>query len=64
MRDEKKVSDFLIDLKIPFNSKADITVLESAGEILWVVGHRISERYKVTTETKHVLVVEQVPAVV
>ena len=63
MRDEKKVSDFLIDLKIPFNSKADITVLESAGEILWVVGHRISERYKVTTETKHVLVVEQVPTV-
>jgi tRNA(Ile)-lysidine synthase len=59
MRQEKKLSDFLIDLKIPFNSKADITVLESAGDIVWVVGYRISERYKVTADTKRILVIEQ-----
>ena len=59
MRQEKKLSDFLIDLKIPFNSKADITVLESRGEIIWVVGYRISERYKVTADTKRVLIIEQ-----
>lgn len=59
MRQEKKLSDFLIDLKIPFNSKADITVLESAGEIVWVVGYRINDRYKVTPETRRVLVVEE-----
>ena len=58
MRAEKKVSDFLIDLKIPFNSKADITVLESGGEIVWIVGHRINDRYKVTAETNRVLVIE------
>lgn len=59
MRQEKKVSDFLIDLKIPFNSKADVTVLESAGEIVWVVGYRISERYKVTPDTARIVIIER-----
>ena len=58
MRVEKKVSDLLIDLKIPFNAKADVTVLESAGEIVWIVGHRISDRYKVTPTTGSVLIVK------
>ena len=57
MRQEKKLSDFLIDLKTPFNAKADITVVESAGEIVWVVGYRISEHYKVTPDTERVLVI-------
>ena len=59
MRQEKKLSDFLIDLKIPFNAKADVTVIESAGDIVWVVGYRISERYKVTSDTKRVLVIRE-----
>jgi tRNA(Ile)-lysidine synthase len=59
MQQEKKLSDFLIDLKIPFNSKADITVIQSGREIAWVVGFRISERFKVTENTKRVLVIEQ-----
>lgn len=62
MRTEKKVSDFLIDLKIPFNSKADVTVLESAGEIVWVVGHRINDRYKVSADTRRVIIIEAVNA--
>jgi tRNA(Ile)-lysidine synthase len=59
MHQEKKLSDFLIDLKVPFNSKADITVLESGGHIIWVVGFRISERFKVMPHTKRVLIIEQ-----
>jgi tRNA(Ile)-lysidine synthase len=59
MRQEKKLSDFLIDLKIPFNTKADVTVIESGGDIVWVVGYRISERYKVTPDTKRILVIEE-----
>jgi tRNA(Ile)-lysidine synthase len=61
MQADKKLSDFLIDRKMPFNSKADVTVLESAGEIVWVVGHRINERYKVTEKTRRVLVVRKFP---
>jgi len=59
MRQEKKLSDFLIDLKIPFNAKADVTVLESAGEIVWVVGYRINERYKITADTRRILTIKE-----
>ena len=62
MQAEKKVSDFLIDLKIPFNNKADVTVLESDGEIVWIVGYRINDRYKVTSQTQRVLVIESTVA--
>ncbi len=59
MAQDKKVSDFLIDLKIPFNSKADVTVLVSGRDIVWIVGLRISDRYKVTDATKRILLIKQ-----
>jgi tRNA(Ile)-lysidine synthase len=52
MSNKKKISDFLIDNKIPITDKKKITVLESGGEIAWVVGHRISDRFKITPDTK------------
>ncbi len=51
----KKVSDFLIDEKVPVSNKNLVTVIESAGEVIWIVGHRIDDRYKVTSKTKSVL---------
>ena len=44
----KKVSDFLIDSKIPRSLKSKVWVLESANDIVWLVGHRVDERYKAT----------------
>ena len=55
MENRKKLSDFLIDRKIPLADKNGISVLESGGEIIWVVGHRIDNRYKITPETKSVI---------
>lgn len=55
MENRKKLSDFLIDRKIPLADKNGISVLESEGEIIWVVGHRIDNRYKITPETKSVI---------
>ncbi len=52
MKGKKKLSDFMIDRKIPVNLKRHIRVLESAGDIVWVVGLRIDDRFKVTPETK------------
>ncbi|WP_324671856.1 tRNA lysidine(34) synthetase TilS [Hymenobacter sp. GOD-10R] len=57
MKGKKKLSDFLIDQKVPLNLKEDVRVLVNAdGRIAWVIGHRPDERYKVTPETEQVLV--------
>jgi tRNA(Ile)-lysidine synthase len=57
MKQQKKVSDFLIDKKVDRLAKQEVTVLESAGEIVWVVGHRISENVKVTESSKGVMII-------
>jgi tRNA(Ile)-lysidine synthase len=56
MSHEKKISDFLIDSKIDRMAKQRVSVLESGGSIIWVVGMRISDHVKVTGETKRVTV--------
>jgi tRNA(Ile)-lysidine synthase len=55
MTHRKKISDFLIDRKISVGEKDSVTVLESAGEIIWVAGHRIDNRFKLTPNTKRAL---------
>ncbi|MBN4065817.1 tRNA lysidine(34) synthetase TilS [Candidatus Amoebophilus asiaticus] len=54
----KKLSDFFIDNKFPINRKENTWVLISDQSIVWIAGHRIDERFKVTANTKDVLVVE------
>jgi tRNA(Ile)-lysidine synthase len=54
---QKKLSDFFIDVKVSLPDKNAITVLESAGEIIWIVGYRINDRFKVTEETSLILCV-------
>lgn len=51
MNNRKKISDFLIDKKISGGEKDAVTVLESAGEIVWVVGMRLDNRFKLTEST-------------
>ena len=55
MVQHKKLSDFFVDQKVPLPQKSGITILESAGEIVWVVGYRISEKYKVAEKTDNIL---------
>lgn len=44
---KKKVKEFLIDQKISRIDKEEVMVLLSNDQIMWIVGHRIDERYKV-----------------
>lgn len=55
MDHRKKVSDFFIDQKLSLADKNAATVIESQGEIVWVVGYRIDNRFKITKDTKRVL---------
>jgi tRNA(Ile)-lysidine synthase len=54
---KKKLARFFIDLRLPKNQKENIWVLESNRKILWIVGMRIDDRFKVTESTKEVLVI-------
>jgi tRNA(Ile)-lysidine synthase len=54
----KKVSDFLIDNKVPVHLKENIWVLCSGQDIVWVIGHRIDNRFRITQETKRVMIVK------
>lgn len=58
MKGTKKVSDFLIDRKVPVALKNNILVLALGDEIVWLVGHQISEDFKVSEDTKKVLRIE------
>ena len=52
---KKKLKDYMIDCKIPREERENLTLLADAGHILWIVGYRISQYYKVTSQTKTVL---------
>jgi tRNA(Ile)-lysidine synthase len=52
MSGRKKLSDFLIDLKLPLGDKEKVTVIEQNGLIIWVVGYRLDDRFKVRPHTR------------
>lgn len=58
MRGRKKVSDFLVDLKVSLPDKRSVTVIESNNDIVCLPGLRIDDRFKVTSDTKAALVLE------
>jgi len=55
MTQQKKLSDFLIDSKVPLNFKDNIKVITSKDQIIWVIGHRIDNRFKIDQHTANVL---------
>ena len=56
MNRRKLLSDYMTNEKIPMTKRDEVPLLADGSHILWVVGHRISNYYKVTDETKKVLV--------
>lgn len=59
MTGRKKISDFFIGQKLNRFEKANIGILENGnGDILWVVGYRSDNRYKVTRNTQNIFIIE------
>lgn len=57
MKGRKKLSDFFSDQKFSIKDKEDVWILVSGEDIVWVVGHRSDDRFRVTPKTKNVLVI-------
>lgn len=53
MAGHKKLKDFMIDLKIPLYKRDEILLLCDDEAIIWVVGYRMSEAYKVSSKTQN-----------
>jgi tRNA(Ile)-lysidine synthase len=59
MSGKKMLSDFMIDSKIALNLKRTILVLESREDIVWIIGHRIDDRYKITETTQRACIITE-----
>jgi tRNA(Ile)-lysidine synthase len=62
MKGKRKLSDFLKDEKLSTLQKSKIWVLEHQNDIVWVVNHRLDNRYKVTENTKACLKIQFIPS--
>lgn len=55
MQNYRKLSDYFIDNKLSLIDKSAIWLLESDKNIVWVVNHRIDNRYRITEDTRRIL---------
>ncbi len=58
---EKKLKDYFIDKKVPREERDRALVVLSGGRILWVVGHCLDDRFKLTRSTRRVLTIRCEP---
>lgn len=55
MRGRKKLQDFFVDAKVPHDRRWTVPLVVAGGQIAWVVGFRVDERFKVTDATRRIL---------
>jgi tRNA(Ile)-lysidine synthase len=51
----KKLSDFFIDEKYSIPEKESAWILASGNQLVWIVGKRLDDRYKITDKTKKIV---------
>lgn len=55
MNGKKKISDYLIDEKTPLANKEEIWLLLSSGKIMWIIGKRMDNRFKLDENTTEIM---------
>ncbi len=55
MQGKKKLSKFFKDEKLSLASKEQIWILLSNNQIVWVVGYRMDDQFKITEKTNNIL---------
>ncbi len=55
LKGTKKISDFLTEAKVNSSSKSEQLLLLNGDKIIWVVGHRIDDSMKISSETKRII---------
>ena len=57
MKGKKNISDFLTDIKKNITEKNNTYLLTDDHNIIWVIGERLDDRYKITDNTKRILTI-------
>ena len=60
MKGHKKISDLYIDQKLSLHEKEKTYLLVSGEEIVWVIGFRLDNRYRITENTKRILEISMI----
>ncbi|MFY0605230.1 MAG: tRNA lysidine(34) synthetase TilS [Cyclobacteriaceae bacterium] len=58
LKGSKKVSDFFVDNKVALHKKGLIPIVESDGEIVWIAGYRLDDRFKIDENTDNMIRLE------
>jgi tRNA(Ile)-lysidine synthase len=57
MKQKKKLSDYFIDNKYSRFDKKNVRILESDGKIVWIIGDRIDNRFRITRSSKKAFII-------
>ncbi len=60
MMGSKKLKEYFIDEKVPREERDAVPLIADGSEVVWIVGRRFSEKYKITDKTQKIIIIKYV----